>query len=119
MTVIDEYIKDIDPEKKAALNRIRSIAKKIVPSSEDAISYSMPTLKYKGKSFLGFNIHKNHLGIYPYSGEVVAVFKKEFEKLNYGFSSGAIRVPYNNPIPEELLKKIILYRNKMIDNNLK
>jgi uncharacterized protein YdhG (YjbR/CyaY superfamily) len=48
--------------------RIRTLAKQAVPGAEEAITYGMPTLKYKGKPFLGFDAHKNHIGIYPYSG---------------------------------------------------
>ena len=114
MTVIDEYLKAIEPEKRAQLERIRKIAKKVVPDAEEVISYGMPTLKYKGKSFLGFNVHANHIGIYPYGGEEIAVFNNQLTKLKYGFSSGAIRVPFDKPIPEDLLQEIITHRIKRI-----
>lgn len=77
----------------------------------------MPTLKYNGKSFLGFDVHTNHIGIYPYGGEEIEVFKDEISKLKYEFSSGAIRVPFDNPIPETLLKEIIMHRIKRIKNS--
>ncbi len=74
----------------------------------------MPSLTYKGKSFLGFDTHTNHIGIYPYGGEEIEVFKDELTQYHYGFSKGAIRVPYDHPIPETLLKKIITHRIKRI-----
>ncbi len=76
----------------------------------------MPTLKYKGVGFLGFNVLKNHIGIYPYGGEEIEVFKDKLVALKYGFSSGAIRVPFDKPIPENLLKEIIHHRIKRIEN---
>lgn len=114
MTLIDEYLQIIEPAKRKQLERIRAIAKKAVPDAEEIISYGMPTLQYKGKSFLGFNTHENHIGIYPYGGEEIKVFKDKIYKHNYGFSSGAIRVPYDNPIPEDLLLEIINHRIKRI-----
>ena len=114
MTKIDVYLKRIEPSKRKELERIRSIAGKIVPHTEEDISYGMPTLKYKGKSFLGFNVHKNHIGIYPFGSEEIEKFKKDLIKMNYEFSSGAIRVPFNRPFPQVLLKKIILHRIKRI-----
>lgn len=114
MTVIDEYLKDIDEDKKLELERIRIIAKKVVPEAEEAISYGMPTLKYQGHSFLGFDAHKNHIGIYPYGGEVIEVFKDKLH--DYGLSKGAIRVPFDNPISENLLKEIVEYKIKQIRN---
>src|SRR5438105_3946359 len=112
MTVIDDYLKKIEPGKRRELERIRRIARKIVPEEEEAIAYGMPTLKYHGRAFLGFDAHLHHIGIYPFSGEVIEVFK---EKLTgFEFSKGAIRVLLDKPIPEELLKELILYRLEMI-----
>ena len=116
MSIIDEYLQKIDKPQRKELERIRMIAKQIVPDAREAISYGMPTLTYKGKSFLGFNAHANHIGIYPYGGEEIEVFNKELIQLKYGFSSGAIRVPFDKPIPESLLIKIIKHRIKRITN---
>lgn len=112
MTVIDDYLKKIESSKRPQLQRIREIAKQVVPDAQEVISYGMPTLQINGKSFLGFNAHTSHIGIYPYGGEEIEVFKKKISELAYGFSSGAIRVPYDKPIPEELLKEIIRHRLK-------
>jgi uncharacterized protein YdhG (YjbR/CyaY superfamily) len=114
MTVIDTYLNKIELSKRKELERIREIAKQVVPNAEEVISYGMPTLTYKGKPFLGFNSHKSHIGIYPYGNEEIEVFKDKLVNLNYGFSSGAIRVPFASPIPDSLLKDIINYRIKRI-----
>jgi uncharacterized protein YdhG (YjbR/CyaY superfamily) len=113
MTVIDDYLKKIEPSKKEELQRIRLLAKKIVPNAEEIISYNMPTLTYQGKPFLGFDAHKSHIGIYPFSGYVTEVLKDKLAP--YEFSSGAIRIPYNNPISENLLKEVIIVRLQQID----
>jgi len=114
MTVIDDYLEKLEPAKRKELERVRKIAKQIVPDATEVISFGMPTLQYKGASFLGFNVLTNHIGIYPYGGEEITVFKDKLLKLNYGFSVGAIRVPFDRPIPEDLLKEIITYRIKRI-----
>src|SRR5512135_3376386 len=116
MTDIDDYFKKIEPAKRKQLERIRKIAKQVIPDAEEVISYGMPTLKYKGKSFIGFNTHTNHIGIYPYGGEEIETFKDKLSKYKYGYSSGAIRVPFNNPISESLLRKIIKHRIDRIKN---
>ena len=108
MSVIDDYLKKIEPGKRAELERIREIAKKVVPEAEEVIGYGMPTLKYKNKGFLGFDAHKDHIGIYPYGGEEIEILKDKLSM--YGLSKGAIRVPYNQPIPEKLLTEIITLR---------
>ncbi len=112
MTPIDDYLKNVEPAKRKELQRIRVLAKEIVPSAEEAISYGMPTLKYQGKPFLGFDAHANHIGIYPYSGDVIATLKAELHA--YSLSKGAIRVPLEKPIPKTLLRKVIACRLQAI-----
>lgn len=109
---IDDYLKKVEPSKRRELQRIRVLAKKVVPGAEEAISYGMPTLKYQGKPFLGFDAHKNHIGIYPYGGGVTKALKDDLHE--YESSSGAIRVPLDNPISEKLLRKIISRKLKEI-----
>ena len=112
MTVIDDYLKKVEPSKRKELERIRTLAEQIVPDAEEAISYGMPTLKYQGKPFLGFDAHKHHIGIYPYSGQVIAELTEQLHE--YSVSKGAIRVPLDHPISEELLKHIIQQRLQQI-----
>lgn len=112
MTVIDDYLKKIEPSKKKALERIRVLGKEVVPGAEEAISYGMPTLKYRGEPFLGFDAHKNHIGIYPFSGHIIETLKKELSE--YRSTKGAIQVPLDKPIPKATLRKVINARLQAI-----
>ena len=112
MTVIDDYLTNIEPSKRQELERIRTLARQTVPDAEEVLVYGMPTLKYRGKPFLGFDAHKHHIGLYPYSGEVIDTLKDQFH--DYSFSKGAIRIPLDHPISEELLKQIIQLRLKLM-----
>lgn len=91
---------------------MRALAKAAVPSAEEAIVYGMPTLKYAGKPFLGFNAHKKHIGLYPYSSRVIDALKDDLGR--YGLSRGAIRVPLGEQIPKGLLRRLISVRLREI-----
>ena len=112
MTVIDDYLTTIEPAKRQELERIRALAKQAVPEAEEAITYGMPTLKYRGKPFLGFDAHKQHIGVYPYSGQVIETLTDQLK--GYKTTKGAIQVPLDHPISEELLTHIIQLRLKQI-----
>lgn len=114
MTVIDDYLRNVDSGKRKQLERIRALAKNAVPDAKEVISYGMPTLQRNRKSFLGFDAHVDHIGIYPFGGEEITVFKEQLEKLGYGYSKGAIRVPFDHPIPKGLLTDIIKHRLQRI-----
>ena len=112
MKPIDDYLKNVESSKRRELERIRALANEAVPSAEEAIVYGMPTLKYKGKPFLGFDAHMNHIGIYPFSSQVIAALKDQL--LEFGLSKGAIRVPLDKPISKSTLRKVINCRLKAI-----
>lgn len=107
MGAIDNYLQNINPTQRAELERIRTIALKMLPGAEETISYGMPTIKYKGKSIIGFDAHSNHIGIYPFSGHVISEIKA-LDK--YDKTSGAIREKLDDLLPEELIQKIIEVR---------
>jgi uncharacterized protein YdhG (YjbR/CyaY superfamily) len=117
MTAIDAALRKVEPRKRAHLERIRKIAKAIVPDAEETISYRIPTLKYRGKPFLGFAAFAQHVGIFPFGGREIAVLKDELSA--YSLSKGTIRVPYDKPITKSLLSKIIRRKLKAIDETLK
>lgn len=109
---IDAYLQTVEAPKRAALARIRALAHQLVPGAEETISYGMPTLKLQGKPFLGFSARKQHIGIYPYSGQVIETLRDQLQ--GYGLSTGAIRVPLDPPIPADVLKLIIDCRLEQI-----
>lgn len=116
MGLIDDYLKGIEPTKRAQLQRIRVLAREIVPSAQETISYNMPTLTFEGRPFLGFDAHAKHIGIYPFSGHVIPQLREELSA--YGVSRGAIRVPLDSPISKRLLKLVIMCRLKAIRSEL-
>jgi uncharacterized protein YdhG (YjbR/CyaY superfamily) len=117
MFAVDDYLRRVEPAKRRELARIRAFAKDLVAGAEEAIVYGMPTFKYHGRPFLGFNAHKNHIGIYPYSSHVIKTLKDELR--GYGLSSGAIRVPLDKPISKRVLKQVIDCRLKAIKAQIK
>jgi uncharacterized protein YdhG (YjbR/CyaY superfamily) len=114
---IDDYLQTLEASKRAGLERIRTLAKNIVPDAQEAIMYGMPTLTYQSKPFLGFNAHTHHIGLYPYSAEVIETLKDHLAA--YGVSKGSIRVPLDRPIAEHTLRQVIECRLEQIRATLK
>lgn len=105
---VDEYIKHAPIFAYEKLSKIRSIIQETAPDAKEKISWKMPTYDYYG-NLVHFAFNKNHLGFYP--GESgVRVFSDHLQE--YKSSKGAIQFPYDQPLPEELIKAIVLYRIK-------
>jgi uncharacterized protein YdhG (YjbR/CyaY superfamily) len=102
---IDEYIDLQHIEKQEGLKKFRELIKAVVPEATETISYQMPAFKTE-KVIVWFAAYKNHYGFYPYSKTIVAF---EDQLTSYKTSKGAIQFPIDEPLPEDLIRKMILY----------
>ncbi len=105
---IDEYIDGFPKDVQKILNKIRSTIEKAAPKAEEAISYQIPTFRLNG-NLIHFAAYKNHIGLYP-APRAVEKFKKELER--YGSSKGTIKFPLDEPIPYDLITKLVEFRVK-------
>lgn len=112
MSVIDEYLNELQPPQKDELSRIRKIIIATVPEAEEAISYGMPEFKYKGKYLIGFSVFRDHMSLFPTPSPINALKSRLG---NYKLSKGTIQFSLGNTIPESLIRNLILYRIDEID----
>ena len=109
MNAVDDFLKDVEPTRRAKLERIRKIALENIPNANEIISYRMPTVRSGDISVLGFYAYEHHIGIYPFSGTVIPEIS---ELKKYKTSKSAVQEPLDAPISEELIVKIIKLRLK-------
>ena len=107
MAVIDTYLENVSPTQKVELQRIRIFIRKLVPGAEETISYGLPAFKYKGKPLVYFGAFKDHMSLFPTSGPTETLKDK---LTDYTVSKGTIQFTEKNPLPDSLLKEIILER---------
>jgi len=107
---ITEYINDFPEEVANKLEKIRVCIKNEAPNSEELISYNMPAFK-QTKILVYFAAFKNHIGFYalPSGNEE---FRNEL--LKYKTGKGSIQFPLNEPIPYNLISRIVEFRLKEI-----
>jgi len=105
---IDEYISAFPKPVRLKLAELRQTIKKAAPTATEAISYGIPTFKLQG-NLVHFAAYQKHIGFYPTSSPI-RVFQTEIAK--YEFSRGTIRFPIEQPLPLNLIKKIVAFRVK-------
>jgi uncharacterized protein YdhG (YjbR/CyaY superfamily) len=103
---VDTYISAFPPEVQALLEQVRATIKQNAPDAEEIISYQMPTYVYHG-NLVYFAGYKNHIGFYPVPSGIEA-FKKELSV--YKDAKGSVQFPLNQPMPLELIAKIVRFR---------
>lgn len=99
---IDEYIAAQPEGVQGYLKKIRDAIHAALPEAEEKISWSMPTY-WKKYNIIQFAAHKNHIGLYA-GTEAVVEFEERLEE--YKTSKGGIRLPYDKPLPLELIGEI-------------
>jgi uncharacterized protein YdhG (YjbR/CyaY superfamily) len=104
---IDEYLAAIDPEKRAALEKIRQTIKATAPKAEECISYQIPAFRLNGM-LVGFGATANHCAFYPMSSATVAAHQDELK--DYDTSKGTIRFQADHPLPATLVRKLVKAR---------
>lgn len=109
---IDEYIATFPPEKQSLLGTMRATIKAAAPDAQEIISYNMPAFAQYG-NLVYFAALKNHIGFYPTSSGIAA-FENELSK--YEGSKGAVKFPIDQPLPVDLVTRIVQYR---VAENLK
>jgi uncharacterized protein YdhG (YjbR/CyaY superfamily) len=106
---IDEYVNTFPKNVQAILEKMRTTIKKAAPEAEETISYKMPTFKLKGSVLVYFAAFRRHIGLFtPAPRE----FKNEISK--YEGPKGNLKFPTDEPIPYDLVTRIVLHRKKAI-----
>lgn len=103
---VEEYIASFPEDVQEILKELRRVIKTAVPEAEEVISYQMPTYKLNGP-VIYFAAHQNFYSVYS-PPPAMEVFKKDLA--GYKTSKSAINLPYDQPVPKELIARIAQWR---------
>ncbi|HLT34609.1 MAG TPA: DUF1801 domain-containing protein [Aquaticitalea sp.] len=111
MNKIENYISTFPETTRERLNMLYIIIKSEASDAKESISYGMPAFKLNKKPLVYFAGYKNHIGFYatPTGHEA---FSKELS--NYKQGKGSVQFPLDEPLPEDLIRRIVAFR---VDEN--
>lgn len=104
MNEVDIYLENATPSQRNVLQHIREVIHELIPETEEAIAYAMPTFRYKGKNIVHFAAFKNHMSLFP-TPEPIDALKERLKE--FKTSKGTIQFSESNPIPDDLLRDLI------------
>ena len=109
---MDQYMKAFPKDVQSVLEKIRQSVRKAAPEAEETISYRMPAFKLKGRVLVYFAAFRKHIGLFP---PAPREFKKEVS--SYEGPKGNLKFQTDEPIPYDLVTRIVLSRRKSILEN--
>jgi len=106
-TTIDEYFAGLPSAQRAALERVRRVIRATAPEAQECISYQIPSFKLNGKGLIWFGAAAHHCAIYGVANDPALQ--------DYDTSGkGTLRFTIENPLPDALLRKLVMARMKRI-----
>ncbi len=107
MNTVDEYLAQFPKDVKASLTKIRKLIFKLAPDAEEKIAYGMAAYHLNKKPLIYYGGYPNHIGLYGLPATNLK-FKKELKVYKCG--KGSIQFPLEEPIPYDLISRIIEFR---------
>ena len=99
---IDQYTGDV----RTRMEKLRELILSCSPKITEKISWGMATFVLNG-NLVHFSGQKHHLGFHPAPSAITA-FQKDLT--NFKYSKGTIQLPYDRPMPYDLIRKIVKFR---------
>jgi uncharacterized protein YdhG (YjbR/CyaY superfamily) len=100
---VDEYLAQVPPESRAALERIRRLIRTAAPKAEETITYGQPTFR-QGKLRLNYAAYQDHCSLYGWV-RVRDEFAEELKPFESG--RGTLAFTPDRPLPSTLVKNIV------------
>jgi uncharacterized protein YdhG (YjbR/CyaY superfamily) len=110
---VDDYLADVPEPQKSTLESLRATLASLLPEAEQGIAYGVPCFKVAGKGVAGFGSSKNHCTYFPMSGSITTELADELTA--YVTAKGSIRFPTDEPLPDDLVARLVEARRREIE----
>jgi uncharacterized protein YdhG (YjbR/CyaY superfamily) len=105
MGTVDDAISEVSSPAREALRHVIDIARRAAPDAVDGESYGMPALRVAGKPFIAVIAAAQHLSLYPFSPAAIDTVRADLA--GYSLSKGTVRFTAENPLPDDVLERLL------------
>ena len=103
---IDKYIRTKPDEAQKKLRELLEVLRKIAPCAKEEIKWGVPALSYERILFT-FAAYKDHINFYPTPS---VLNQLQGELTGFRTTKSSLQLPYDEPLPITLIKKIAKLR---------
>ncbi len=105
---VDEYMAQLPDDRRAVMEQLRSTIRAAAPDATEVISYNMPAFRLDGRFLVSYEAFKRHYSLFPWSDAMVEELGDDMRP--YAVGKGTIRFPADEPIPLDLVTRIVAIR---------
>lgn len=113
MGTISDYLAELAPDQREALQHVVDIARRVAPDAEEGTSYGMPALRLGGRPLVGFTAAAKHLSVFPFSPAVVEAVAPDLD--GFALSKGTIRFTASQPLPDDVVERVVRLRRAELE----
>ena len=107
-TTIDEHLASLEDPARSRLAELRALVREELPAASEAIKWGNPAFLHpRGTILLVISTHKAHAN-FTVTPSAKEAFAAELEGIESG--KGSVKLPYDRPIPEDLLRRMARHR---------
>ena len=114
---IDDYINNQNEKARIILTELRRLIKEAVPEAIEIPNYKVPSFtlipETKPKQQLMIVAYAKYVSFYPYQ-RAIEHFSDELK--NYGLGKGTVKFQFNEPLPEDLIKRMVVFRKNELSD---
>jgi len=114
---VDDYIGNQSEEAQIILHELRDLIKEAVPETIEIPNYKVPSFTLipgtKPEQQLMIVAYAKYVSFYPYEKTI-----KHFadELTDFEFGKGTVKFPFKQPLPKELIKRMVVFRKEELLN---
>jgi uncharacterized protein YdhG (YjbR/CyaY superfamily) len=108
---VDAYLATLPEPERKTLEELRALIKSEVPGVQERISYGTTVIFALDRDLVGFVSQPKHLSFFTMSPRLAAAMKREITN-THKVSGATIHFSAEDPLPTELLKRILSERVK-------
>lgn len=107
MELFEEFVASIEePQQRARLVEVLQWVKETFPQLEPVFKWNQPMFTDHGTFIVGFSVSKKHIAFAP---ERLDGFEEKIKAAGYDHGKKFVRMPWEKPIPYDLLKEFISF----------
>jgi uncharacterized protein YdhG (YjbR/CyaY superfamily) len=106
---LDDYYAQLPPVAAAHLATLRDLCRAGLPKAEEALHWNNPAFVQDGTRLLMLQSYKQHCSL-RFPTRQFAAQRDAVEDAGYEAGEGFIKLPYDQPLPVDLLEQLITAR---------
>ena len=113
---IDAFLAGLPDDARLALEALRRVIRAASPDAVETIAYSVPAFKYKGRPLVSFSAGRTGKGACAFYVQSPALMDAHRDELRgYDTSKGTIRFKPGQPLPADLVTRLVKERMAQTD----